>query len=310
MALEAAITILRLSTSIYPPGRWASVEAPLSPEDPATNEALVESWNIRSGLSGWSWRFISELKGGDDGEEDAAAKSPNPQPLLGPDGLPLLIRQLAAFIPPYSQPRGLYTEPNSRRHLVAADAECLEEACTLIEALCLDAEDIRLSFARGLSFPDGEHGGVKCIEELCNFLERGDYPVYWSDESEQEQARRKKMFDFCKAALVKALVEVAGEDKNTDVLWDNSEAEKPGGAFVWAMVSWIKGNKVLGASGRDDLIICATLCLGNIARRGVCITLNCSLLLSILQRHTPLHCSNRPSLSQLTLPIFYKRTPI
>jgi hypothetical protein len=267
-AHETAITILRLSAAIYPPGRWAVEEAPLSPEDPATDEALIESWTIRSGLSNWAWRLIAELKGGDDGDDEPQVKSPNPQPLLGPDGLPVLVRQLAPFIPPFPEPRGPFADPAVRRALVVADADALEEACTLLEVLCLDAEDIRLSLARGLSFPDGEHGGVKCIEELCTFLERGDYPTYWAVEQPQERARRQRAFDFCKAALVKALVEVAGEEKNTDVLWDESEAEKPGGAFVSTMVSWIREHKTLGPNGREDLVICATLCLGNLVRRG------------------------------------------
>jgi hypothetical protein len=267
-ALETATTILRLSTAIYSPGRWATEAGPLSPEDPTTDDALLDSWTIRSGLSNWSWRLLSELKGGDDSEDEPQVKSPNPQPLLGPDGLPLLIRQLTSFMPPYPEPQGPFADAATRRPLVAADADALEETCTLLEALCLDAEDIRLSFARGLSFPDGEHGGVRCIEELCAFLEHGDYPPYWQAEQLQERTRRQKVFDFCKAALVKALVEVAGEEKNTDVLWDDSESEKPGGPFVSTMVSWIRQHKKLGPQSRDDLVICATLCLGNLVRRG------------------------------------------
>jgi hypothetical protein len=260
--------VLRLSGAIYPPGRWATAEAPLSPDDPTTDEALVESWTLRSGLSNWAWRLIGELKGGDDDDDEPRVKSPNPQPLLGPDGLPILVRLLAAFVPPFSEPRAPFTDPAARRGLVTADFEAVEEACTLLEALCLDAEDIRLSLARGVSFPDGEHGGVRCIEELCAFMERGSYPPYWAFESPQEQARRRKAFDFCKAALVKGLVEVAGEEKNTDVLWDDSEKEKPGGSLVSILVSWIKEHKSLGPEAREDLLICATLCLGNLVRRG------------------------------------------
>jgi hypothetical protein len=267
-ALETAITILRLSTAVYPPGRWAIEKGPLSPEDPTTDESLIESWTVRSGLSNWAWRLLSELKGADDAEDEQQVKSPNPQPLLGPDGLPMLVRQLAPFVPPYPDLQAPCVESSARHVLVAADADSLDEACTLLESLCLDAEDIRLSLARGLSFPDGEHGGVRCIEELCTFLEHGDYPPYWAREQPQERARRQKAFDFCKTALVKALVEVAGEDKNTDVLWDDSETDKPGGPFVSTMVSWIRNHKTLGSNGREDLVICATLCLGNLVRRG------------------------------------------
>jgi hypothetical protein len=78
----------------------------------------------------------------------------------------------------------------------------------------------------------------------------------------------EKKFDICKAALIKAIVEVAGEDKNEDVLWDETEADHPGGQFVCRMVNWIKTYAGQGTADRDDLVICATLSLGNLARRG------------------------------------------
>jgi hypothetical protein len=262
-SLEASVTVLRLSTAVYPPGRWALEKAPLCPEDPATDDALLESWTLRSTLSSWAWRLISELKGDDDSEEGEQVKSPNPQQPFGPDSLPMLVRQLRPFIPSYPTPIAPYTEPALRRPLVTADFEVLEETCTFIESLCLDVEDIRLSLARGLSFPDGEHGGVRCLEEIAAFIERGDYPPLWAEESTDVRQKRQKSFDFCKAALIKAIVEVAGEDKNIDVLWDDSEADKPGGTFVSAMVSWLKQ-----VPARDDLIICASLSLGNLVRRG------------------------------------------
>jgi hypothetical protein len=88
------------------------------------------------------------------------------------------------------------------------------------------------------------------------------------------------VFDNCKAALIKSVVEVAGEERNEDVLWDDCE-DKPGGEFVCRMVHLIKqyvsdmdqstsGVEVTKDSlaGRDDLAICASLSLGNLARRG------------------------------------------
>ena len=62
---------------------------------------------------------------------------------------------------------------------------------------------------------------------------------------------------------------MAGEEKNTDVLWDDSNASAPGGAFVTRMVRWIQENAysdLSKPSSRDDLVICATLVLGNLVR--------------------------------------------
>ena len=153
-----------------------------------------------------------------------------------------------------------------RRTLVSADFEAFEESCSLLEALALDDEDVRLSLARGMTFPD-EHGGVRCLAEILEFIDRGDYHPLWKDLP-NDSAQRERSFDFCKAALIKAVVEIAGEEKNVDVLWDDSDQEHPGGALVAQMVQWIKTHKDLKKKNRDDLLVCATLTLGNLLRHG------------------------------------------
>lgn len=188
-----------------------------------------------------------------------------PRVVFGQDALPLLVTQLKAFIPPYPALPTTFESAASRRSLVQTDFDIYEQVCGLIESLCIDVEDVRLSLARGLTFPD-EHGGVPCLSDLLTFVEKGDYPPYWTTE---ERPSKEKGFNLGKGAVVKAIVETAGEEKNTDTLWDDSEADKPGGEFVNRMVQWIRTHKNLKASDRDDLVICATLSLGNICRRGV-----------------------------------------
>jgi hypothetical protein len=115
---------------------------------------------------------------------------------------------------------------------------------------------------------------------MLDFIEKGDYPPQWSPAfTETERKRKERAFDICKAAVIKAVVEVSGEERNGDVLWDDSEEGRPGGEFVCRMVEWIKKyvTDMESASiddsagpvvGRDDLVICASLSLGNLARRG------------------------------------------
>ncbi|KAI0781039.1 hypothetical protein BD413DRAFT_463594 [Trametes elegans] len=256
VALEAAMTILKLSTAIYPLGSWQYFQPASAPGD---SEDPTEAWTLRSTLASWSWRAIEEIRGDEDNQQ--------PRLVFGPDALPLLISQLRAFIPPYPELASTFSSSSSRRTLVQTDYDIYEQVCGLIESLCLDVEDVRLLLARGMTFPDGEHGGVACLSELLTFVEKGDYPPYWASDSPGERASREKGFDLGKGALVKAIVEVAGEEKNTDTLWDDSEAERPGGVFVSRMVEWIRTYKSLKESSRDDLIICATLSLGNICRR-------------------------------------------
>lgn len=158
----------------------------------------------------------------------------------------------------------------------------------LIESLSLDVEDVRLSLARGLHFP-AEHNNVPCFSTVLDFIENGSYPPLWASPvfNDAERKRKEKAFDICKAALIKSVVEVAGEESNEDVLWDDSEEGKPGGEFVCRMVSWVKRyvddmEKISHAEAlpdhpavdRDDLVICATLSLGNLARRGLSYSFN------------------------------------
>ncbi|KAJ7940684.1 hypothetical protein B0H13DRAFT_2246066 [Mycena leptocephala] len=257
-SLDSGLTIMKLSTAIYPPAAWLT-SVPSS-ADENTPEAQEESWTLRSGVSSWAWWTIMDLK---------EVKDETLQ-IFNPDVLPLLTPALASF----ARHSPMFNT------LLHADFEVLEESCTLIESLSLDVEDVRLSLARGLNFP-AEHGGVPCLCTILDFIEKGDYPPIWQTAfPEADRKRRERVFDNCKAALIKSVVEVAGEERNEDVLWDESEDNKPGGEFVCRMVHLIKkyvsdmDQSISGAeatkdslAGRDDLVICASLSLGNLARR-------------------------------------------
>jgi hypothetical protein len=265
---EAPVTILRLAGAIYPAGAWAKLPAPHIPL-----EEIDESWQLRCSLSSWAWRAIGELK-----ENGASSDAMFCNSLLtinlliastvfGPDILPQLVTPVLSYIPPFQTPPPPFQQAISlRRTLISADLECFEESCSLLEALALDDEDVRLSLARGLSFPD-EHGGVRCLANILDFIDRGEHHPLWSDLP-GDSVQRGRSFDFCKAALIKAVVEIAGEVKNVDVLWDDSNSEQPGGALVAQMVQWIRTHKDRKDHNRDDLLICATLTLGNLLRHG------------------------------------------
>lgn len=270
LSLEAAMTMLKLSTAIYPPGAWTTPSIYGDTPDLDTSE---EAWEMRSGLSNWVWRAISELK---DVKDETLQ-------IFTPDVLPLLTPPLLVFSPPYpTKSDALFDiKLNLITGLLHTELEILEESCMLIESLSLDVEDIRLALARGLHFP-AEHAGVPCFSTILDFIEHGAYPPLWSSStlSDPERKRMEKVFDMCKAALIKSVVEVSGEDSNEDVLWDDSEEGQPGGSFVCRMVEWIKryvaemdaavledGTQLESLNAREDMAICASLALGNLARR-------------------------------------------
>jgi len=214
--------------------------------------------------------------------------------VFGPDVLPHLLTPIRSYIPPFQEPQPPFDQATPlRRTLVSTDFEAFEESCSLLEALTLDDEDVRLSLARGTAFPD-EHGGVRCLVEILEFIERGDYHPLWKDLP-GESAQRERTFDLCKAALIKAVVEIAGEEKSVDVLWDDSDEKQPGGTLVGQMVQWIKKNKDLKDSNRDDLLVCATLTLGNLLRHGAFYSTSIRGNLPSLYHRRALCCTFKPA---------------
>ncbi|KAF8654090.1 hypothetical protein AX16_003623 [Volvariella volvacea WC 439] len=269
-SLEAPLTILKLSMAIYPPGSWISryLSGPLSlPE---------EEWTLRKDLSDWAWRAIMELK---DKEDEGVEPISNAEALL-----PFLTPPLTAYLPPNSPDPGvpLPPDPSFIANLLQADFEVLENSCTILESLSLDVEEVRASLARGYR-SNSEHKGVPCLATILEFVEHGTFPAVWSNPAfgPNWKSRKEKSFGICKGALVKAVVEVAGERGNIDALWDNTDTARPGGVFVEKMVNWIKRytlqtesieldqptNDQAHGIHRDDLVICASLSLGNLASR-------------------------------------------
>ncbi|KAG6376111.1 hypothetical protein JVT61DRAFT_2083 [Boletus reticuloceps] len=266
-SLEVAMTLVRLSSAIYPVGSWMRDPTSLFPLKSSGLDSIserdAESWTLRIGLSNWTWRLITELR------DDA-------HPLFDTDVLPFLIQPLIAFTPPLltAPPPPNFARPSQlRTSLLHADFDLLSEACSHLESLALDVEDIRLSLARGFVFP-AEHQNVPCLSAILNFIEQGSYAPLWYVQHETslddgEVRSQEKAFDDYKAAVIKAVVEVSGEEKNTDVLCDDSEELYRGGKFVCRMVNWIRAFVGTGSYGnlRDDMVICATLALGNLTRR-------------------------------------------
>lgn len=59
-SLDSGLTIMKLSTAIYPPAAWLTA-TPSSPDEDSS-EAQEESWTLRSGVSAWAWKTIVDLK--------------------------------------------------------------------------------------------------------------------------------------------------------------------------------------------------------------------------------------------------------
>lgn len=140
----------------------------------------------------------------------------------------------------------------------------------LLESLTLDSEEVRLALASLQS--SASVGSLPPLAVVLDFVEKAEPPSYWGACTDQlkERQRWDKLLSVCKGAVIKAVVIATGEDKNLNILWDDNTEGHPGGWFVERMVGWIKNVKLDGDAGRDDLIICATLSLGNLSRKREC----------------------------------------
>ncbi|KAG9103570.1 hypothetical protein FRC06_009822, partial [Ceratobasidium sp. 370] len=226
-----------------------------------SGEEEPETWTWRSGLSSWARRLIDSLH------------DVEPAPEFPPSCLPYLIKPLEIFAnqgarTPTATAIHTSIDPTpapSPPDLIAADLEALEASSMLLESLTLDSEPIRLALAQDPAY----------LRTILRFIELAQPLSDWrtADTSGKEKAKWEKTVGLCKGAVIKALVAVAGEDKAISYLWDNKQLGEggqtaPGGWFVAALLGWIKQYRTVARSdAREDLVICATLALGNLARR-------------------------------------------
>ncbi|KAB5594115.1 hypothetical protein CTheo_2452 [Ceratobasidium theobromae] len=248
--LDTPTIVLKLSTTIYAVGSWTRT---------VSGEEEPETWTWRSGLSSWTRRLIDSLH------------ELEPTPEFKPSCLPYLLKPLEFFASQGTRtPTATHTTPSkasetSPPDLIAADLEALEASCMLLESLTLDSEAIRLALAS-----DASH-----LRTILRFIEFAQPLPDWrtTDSTGKDKTQWDKTVGLCKGAVIKALVTVAGEDKAVSKLWDDTKLDggsqtAPGGWFVAAMLAWIRQYRNVDPSdARDDLVICATLTLGNLARR-------------------------------------------
>lgn len=181
------------------------------------------------------------------------------QPLFGTESLPYLVLPLKAFLPPFATPtNSLYADEDTRLRLYEADVEALEEVAELLETVTMDIEDARLALARGMAFDEQP----PCLAPMLDFIESAEYMPNWEESlaTEADIKRWRRAVDICKTAVIRATVEVSGEEENLDVLWDSAMPEN---GFVSRLTRWLQKDHA-----PEDLVICATLSLGNLVRRG------------------------------------------
>jgi len=234
---------------------------------------LKEEWDWRRGFTDWTSMALSELLRDDcewckyrvqmDTNYIFTVHRGVTSSTLSTSSLTPVTDVIASFVPPYPTTFGPFIhQPTLRHSFITTDVDVLTDACSILEALALDSDKVPEFIAKTVD-ADSSGDATPLLRRLVDFVELGDYPPYWSSGPVSETDKWKKSFDMCKAAVIRAVVEVAGSPSSLDLVWDLT---RPDGWFVTRMINWVKAN----ANGdRDDLVICGTLCLGNLARRGM-----------------------------------------
>ena len=127
----------------------------------------------------------------------------------------------------------------------------------------MDVEDVRLALARGMALNEQP----PCLALMLDFIESAEYIPGWQDSGvpPEEVKRWRHAVDLCKTAIIRSVVEISGEEANLDVLWDYAMPEH---GFTSRLVKWLKVDNGTSGPAHDDLVICASLGLGNLVRRG------------------------------------------
>ncbi|KZV91061.1 hypothetical protein EXIGLDRAFT_837361 [Exidia glandulosa HHB12029] len=250
MEERAPTAVLAVAFTLYKPLAW--VQALAAANTPEQIQTVDEQWKLRSGIANWATRFISEFT-----ENDT-------KQAFDIDCLPYIIGSVRVFTPPYPAPSpATFDTLSGRQTFIETDVDVLDQCSSLLEALSLDVEIVLTEIGKSVSAePERAY-----LRHLVAFVEDGNYPPFWAPETSAKQF--EKTYDLCKAAVVKTIVAVAGGDSNLDVLWQETvDATEPNGWFVSTMLRWIQQHVENKDSWtRDDLTICATLSLGNLARR-------------------------------------------
>jgi hypothetical protein len=143
--------------------------------------------------------------------------------------------------------------------MIMTELEALEESTIILESLSLDSEVARISMASD-----------DVLKPLVKFVENDGYPKSWSRAITTDRESMQKTFDICRGAMITVLTSIAGETHNSDKLWGSTP--DPSSWFATTMLRWISlfsADLKEGRETREELAICGTLCIGNLAREGV-----------------------------------------
>jgi hypothetical protein len=152
--------------------------------------------------------------------------------------------------------------------MIITELEALEETTIILESLSLDSEAARVAMASD-----------DVLKPLVRFIEADSYLKSWDKVAIADRETMQKSFDICKQAVITTLTSITGETRNSDTLWVSAKGDTPVVAtsdpsswFATKMLQWISlysGDLKKGSDVREDLVICGTLCIGNLVREGV-----------------------------------------
>ncbi|CDZ96875.1 Rho/Rac GTPase guanine nucleotide exchange factor smgGDS/Vimar [Phaffia rhodozyma] len=238
--------------------------------DPVKGNSSADNVELRRAISGWAWRVVGEISLL---ESASTVLSAQAEALF-----PHLVLPILTYLPPSSSPVPFKPE----------DVLILTTATQIIEANTLDSESWQHTLANSRasqsesSVDSSPAPGPWSIQQKGRESEKEEISV-WSlildfvegvyiapkeeitdqeerEEQEEEEEEEILSLGSIKGGLIKSIVAVAGSDELAESLF-----EAPGRTgFLGRMKSFLSGGNV--QEDREDLVICAVLSLGNLAR--------------------------------------------
>lgn len=173
---------------------------------------------------------------------------------LAPSLLPLLLPPVLAYIPPSPSASHSTPPPPYPSSLLSADLSLLTIAVQTLESQTLDSP----------SWQSTLHS-LSEFTLLLDFIDRATLPVLLppdeddDDDEETSEEDRQKTFGSLKGGVVKSVVAAFSDDSVGKEVFARGKEE---GGEMERLMGW------LGEGEREDMVICAVLSLGNLARSG------------------------------------------
>ncbi len=269
-----ALTLVASHPRVYLPHLWALPQTVELEND----IEVVDKMKMGATVTSWAWRIVQEIF--DDAKEEKEGQPSTPsdemhdtddddtssrdvRAILSRRCFLSLLRPLSLYMADTTSGSGRRRELDTDdiEDLVDSDAEILQTVATLVESCAAEDHEFKQRAVQrfDVNSADAESGSHPLrfethfqsgLDVLMTFVEEAELPQEWlRDDDAQAADEMRKAFAQVKASAARAVVAVAGDDRNMVELFSGSLG------FIDRLKVWIRYDP----KERDDLVSCGML---------------------------------------------------